>query len=287
MTELPQATSRRELREREAAAAAAADAAASHPNQNPKPNPKSPRAPRPGRSSRPRRSIARHALSFAAMVFVGALAIGLSVPANLFVTGPSAAADIAGAPAAKQSGQTVTVADPGSVDASTRDDFQVLSWAQVLAQKYAQINNYTYAGGQGTIRWPFPYQVPISSPYGPRIAPCAGCSTLHNGVDFTPGEGAAIFAIADGVVTGREDGTSEYGNFVIITHKIGTNSVTSTYAHMLAGSSAIALGQTIHVGDFLGLVGMTGEATGPHLHFEIAVNGVRTDPIPWLEANVN
>jgi murein DD-endopeptidase MepM/ murein hydrolase activator NlpD len=280
MTELPQATSRRQLREQEAAAAAAAaDAAASHP--------KSSRAPRPRKASRPRRSIARHALSFAAMVFVGALAIGLSIPANLFVTDSSAAADVAGAPAAKQSGQTVTVADPGSVDAGTRDRFQVLSWAQVLAQKYAQVNNYSFSGGQGTVRWPFPYQVPISSPYGPRIAPCGGCSTMHNGVDFTPGEGAAIFAIADGVVSVREDGTSEYGNFVIITHKIGKDSVTSTYAHMLAGSSAITLGQTIHVGDFLGLVGMTGEATGPHLHFEIAVNGARTDPIPWLESHVN
>ena len=286
MTELPQATSRRELREREAAAAvAAAAAAASVPN--PATTPPSSRASRPRRAPRPRRSIARHALSFAAMVFVGALAIGLSIPANLFATGPSAAADVAGAPAAKQSGQSVTVADPGPVDAASRDDFQVLSWAQVLAQKYAHVNNYSFSGGNGTVRWPFPDQVPISSPYGPRIAPCGGCSTLHNGVDFTPGEGAAIFAIADGVVTGREDGTSQYGNFVIITHRIGTSSVTSTYAHMLAGSSAITLGQTVHVGDFLGLVGMTGEATGPHLHFEIAVDGVRTDPIPWLEANVN
>jgi murein DD-endopeptidase MepM/ murein hydrolase activator NlpD len=287
MTELPQATSRRELREREAAARARPIAAA--PARLPTPTP----APR----QRPTRhhGVASKLLSVAAMIFAGALAIGTSVPANAFyptAATTSDAAAAAGAAAAAATAATVNaqsapvVADQ-TVSAGTPDGFQVLSWAQVLAQKYAQVNNYKFSGGQGTIRWPFPYQVPISSPYGPRIAPCGGCSTFHNGVDFTPGEGAAIFAIADGVVTGREDGTSEYGNFVIITHRIAKDSVTSTYAHMLAGSSAITLGQTIHVGDFLGLVGMTGEATGPHLHFEIAVNGARTDPIPWLEANVN
>jgi len=283
MTELPQATSRRELREREAAARASLGEAS---------------VPRPRTTKR--HGVASKLLSVGAMIFAGALAVGTSLPANAFYpassAGSSSAASSVVGGAAAASGatdssaggtQSAAVAADQIVDAGTRDDYQVLSWAQVLAQKYAQINNYKFSGGQGAIRWPFPYQVPISSPYGPRIAPCNGCSSMHNGVDFTPGEGAAIFAIADGVVTTREDGTSQYGNFVVITHKIGKDSVTSTYAHMLAGSSAIALGQTIHVGDFLGLVGMTGEATGPHLHFEIAVDGVRTDPIPWLEANVN
>lgn len=307
MTELPQATSRRELRDREVAARARPPRLLRLPSQLPA-TPRS--APRPRTTNR--HGLASKLLSFGAMIFAGALAIGTSLPANAFYPASSASsASSAGSASATGSGsgsatlaadgsaaasgtagiageaQSAAVAADQTVDAGTRDDFQVLSWAQVLAQKYAQINNYSFSGGRGSVRWPFPVQVSISSPYGPRIAPCGGCSTMHNGVDFTPGEGAAIFAIADGVVTGREDGTSEYGNFVIITHKIGKNSVTSTYAHMLAGSSAIALGQTIHVGDFLGLVGMTGEATGPHLHFEIAVDGTRTDPIPWLEANVN
>ena len=304
MTELPQATSRRELRDQEAAARAkpvrarSADArsARATPARAAPARATSARAtPRPRTTKRHR--VASKLLSAAAMLFAGALAVGTSLPANAFypagsasstsVAGSTAGAAAASTPVGTASTQTAAVAAGQTVDPGTRDGFQVYSWAQVLAQKYAQINNYKFSGGQGSVRWPFPYQVPISSPYGPRIAPCGGCSTFHNGVDFTPGEGAAIFAIADGVVTAREDGTSEYGNFVIITHTIGKDSVTSTYAHMLAGSSAIALGQTIHVGDFLGLVGMTGEATGPHLHFEIAVNGVRTDPIPWLESHVN
>ena len=303
MTELPQATSRRERRERERAAEAADD----RPRRN------GPRRETPSRALRPERvaaepgsrgrAIGRRVLSGAAMLFVGALAIGLSVPSSLFAssadaatgssatasnsTGSSAAGSSAAGSSAAVVAQSAVVADDQTVSATTPDGFAVMTWAQLLAQKYSHVDSYQYTGGDGSIRWPFPYAVPISSPYGPRIAPCGGCSTFHNGVDFTPGEGAAIFAIADGVVTGREDGTSEYGNFVIITHQIGGHSVTSTYAHMLAGSSAITLGQTVKVGDFLGLVGMTGEATGPHLHFEIAVDGVRTDPIPWLEANVD
>ncbi len=293
MTELPQATSRRELREREAAGKAEPGRAMRSRM------PRKPTRPRTTARTTTRRGVASKLLSLAAMVFAGALAIGTSVPANAFYptssavsskvgtgTGPIAAAATTPGTGTGAPLQTATVGGDQSIEAGGRDDFQVLSWAQVLAQKYAKVNNYTFKGSNGSIRWPFPYQVTISSPYGPRIAPCRGCSTFHNGVDFTPGAGAAIFAIADGVVTSREDGTSEYGNFVIITHKIAGDSVTSTYAHMLAGSSPIALGQTVHVGDFLGLVGMTGEATGPHLHFEIAVNGVRLDPIPWLEAHV-
>jgi murein DD-endopeptidase MepM/ murein hydrolase activator NlpD len=275
MTELPQATSRRELRERERAALT--------PSKVVKPT--------------ARRSLGRRVLSAAAMLFVGALAVGLSIPAAAFSSTSSAQASASGAGAAASTGQTsagrtaagqtASVSGDETVESVTRDGFQVKSWAQLLAAQYAHIDNYKFSGGNGSIRWPFPVQVPISSPYGPRVAPCAGCSTFHNGVDFTPGAGAAIFAIADGVVTQREDGTGEYGNFVVITHQIGGHSVTSTYAHMQRASSPITLGETIKVGDFLGLVGMTGEATGPHLHFEIAVDGVRTDPIPWLEAHVN
>jgi len=280
MTELPPATSRRELRERERVAQTPTSRRVGGSRGH---------APRPARPA-PAHSIGRRLLSFAAMIFAGALAIGMSVPANAFFPATSSAANLATtADVSSQdvSSQAVSVPSDAAVAAGERDTFTVLSWAQVLAEKYSHNTNYDYTGGSGSIRWPFPYQVKISSPYGPRVAPCAGCSTFHKGVDFTPGAGAAIFAIADGVVTSREDGTSQYGNFVVITHHIDGHTVTSTYAHMTKGSSAIVLGQSVGVGDFLGLVGMTGEATGPHLHFEIAVDGVTIDPIPWLEANVN
>jgi len=165
----------------------------------------------------------------------------------------------------------------------------VLSWAQMLAQKY---NNGAKVGGAGTgpVRWPFPFPVRISSGFGPRVAPCGGCSTYHEGVDMVPGDKAAIFSSSTGVVTTRDAGdnghySSTYGNVVMITSKVNGHTVRFTYAHMTTGSSALQLGDTVQVGDFIGLVGETGEATGPHLHFEVNVDGVTIDPIPWMTAN--
>ncbi len=291
MTELPQATSRRELREREQALAAQGrSSGARREGASRSRRPEKARPVRDGKAAKPQDSrahtVGSRLLSFGALIFAGALAFGMSVPANAFYpadsSGGSAPADPAGT-----AGQTVAVPSDEPVDVGGRDKVEVLSWAQVLAQKYAHGGASVGGTTGGSIRWPFPYAVTISSPYGPRVAPCSGCSTFHNGVDFTPGANAAIFAVADGVVTVRDDGTSAYGNYAVITSQLGGRTVRFTYAHMARGSSALVLGQKVAVGDFLGLVGMTGEATGPHLHFEVDVDGTTIDPIPWLEANVN
>jgi murein DD-endopeptidase MepM/ murein hydrolase activator NlpD len=107
------------------------------------------------------------------------------------------------------------------------------------------------------------------------------------GVDFTPGNGSAIFSIADGVVTESADDQWGFGNHVVITHHINGHTVTTLYAHMQHGSTALAVGDTVLVGDFIGLVGQTGTATGAHLHLEITVDGAHVDPFAWLKANAN
>ena len=301
MTELPQATSRRELRDRERAA----EQSRSRPQAGRRDRPTRARPAekaRPVRSGRgsasPRRSqgsrartIGSRLLSVAAMLFAGALAIGMSVPANAFFPASSGTGSTGGsstlASSSSTAGQSVAVSSDETVEVGTRDKVGVLSWAQVLAQKYSHAGARVGDAGSGSIRWPFPYPVTISSGFGPRIAPCGGCSSYHEGVDFTPGANAAIFAVASGVVTGRDDGLSGYGNFVIITSQINGHTVKFTYAHMTTASSPITLGETVSVGDFIGLVGETGEATGPHLHFEVNVDGTTIDPIPWLEANAS
>ncbi|MBW8872537.1 MAG: M23 family metallopeptidase [Leifsonia sp.] len=296
MTELPQATSRRELRERERAA----ELSRSRPQPGGRDRPSRARSvekARPVRagnaSARPvvrrgsrARTIGSRLLSLAAMMFAGAIVVGMSLPANAFY--PAASDSSNGrATASSKAGQSVTVSSDEKVEVGARDKVQVLSWAQVLAQKY---NNGAKIGGSGTgaIRWPFPYPVHISSGFGPRIAPCKGCSSYHEGVDMVPGDKAAIFSASTGVVTKRNDGSNgydSYGNVVVITSKVNGHTVTFTYAHMTTGSSALVLGQTVEVGDFIGLVGETGEATGPHLHFEVNVDGTTIDPIPWMTAN--
>jgi murein DD-endopeptidase MepM/ murein hydrolase activator NlpD len=135
------------------------------------------------------------------------------------------------------------------------------------------------------VQWPVPVGTTISSGFGLRE--CDGCSTDHTGTDFNPGNGFAIPAIADGVVTEAGWDSTGYGNKVVIQHNIDGQIVSTLYAHMQDNSIAVSVGQVITRGTILGLVGETGEATGPHLHFSVIIDGTMVDPYPWLLAHVN
>ena len=103
-------------------------------------------------------------------------------------------------------------------------------------------------------------------------------------MDFTPGRGTPIYAISDGVVT-QQEYSGGYGEHAYIEHDINGQTVLSVYAHMIGGSSPLEPGDRVQVGDFVGLVGNTGTSTGPHLHFEIRIDGVYLDPFTWLQEN--
>ncbi len=229
--------------------------------------------------------IGQRFLSLGAMLFVGVIAIGMSVPANAFIT------QTISAPGSDQlesnlPAQSMEVGDEVAAVSASRDAFSVLSWAEVLTLQYGT-RSYEYTVGTGTVRWPFPFASPISDGYGARVAPCYGCSTFHNGVDFTPGGGSPIYAIADGVVRYAEVSDYGFGNHVYIVSEINGHQVESLYAHMQMNSSPLHAGDVVHVGDFVGLVGMTGTATGNHLHFEIKLDGVNVDPFAYLQQTVN
>jgi len=309
---LPPATSRRELRERERAAASAhaqgapaateptAVAAPTAPEPTAHPASGAPRAghapvrevasaARPAPSRTVRHSLASRLLSFAALVSAGALVVGMSLPANALGV-YSAEAEAAGdaefiSSTAPLEGQQVTVEESDETIAVSRDDFDVKSWAQVLKEKYGN-RSYSYSStGTGAIRWPFPYTVPISSGYGYRVSGCNGCSTDHRGIDFVPGAGAPIFAVADGVVVEHTENHWSFGNTVVLEHRIDGQVVQTRYAHMQLASSPLQVGQTVPVGEFVGLVGSTGVTTAPHLHFEVIVNGAHVDPFTWLQTH--
>jgi hypothetical protein len=247
--------------------------------------PKSPpsnRAPAPQGRSRVR--LGSKVLSLGAMLFAGALVFGMSVPVNaLMSTAPQAAA-VAGATAPLAT-QSVAISAAGELQAAARDSFTVISYADIMRARYGNQAVYTFTPTTGTVRWPFPYSVPISDGWGSRVSPCTGCSTFHQGVDFTPGVGSPIYAIADGVVSYHADTDRGLGNNVTISHVINGENIDSVYAHMITGSSKLVVGDVIKVGDFIGFVGETGSATGPHLHFELHVDKVPVDPFAWLTAN--
>lgn len=118
----------------------------------------------------------------------------------------------------------------------------------------------------------------ISSGFGYRSDPFTGGAAFHPGLDFRGPRGAPIFAAARGRVSfvGQKSG---YGNCVEIDHG---NGLITRYAHMSAFRTT--LGKRVKAGEEIGLIGSTGRSTGPHLHFEVRLNGQPVNPRPFLEA---
>ena len=118
----------------------------------------------------------------------------------------------------------------------------------------------------------------ISSPYGYRTHPITGQYKLHTGTDFTAGgiNQKPIYAVRDGVVIYAQF-QKAYGNFIMIDHGDG---ITTCYAH--CDSISVVKGDRVVQGQVIGRVGSTGYSTGPHLHFEVRVNGSTTDPMLYV-----
>jgi murein DD-endopeptidase MepM/ murein hydrolase activator NlpD len=136
------------------------------------------------------------------------------------------------------------------------------------------------------VQWPIPPSSEVSSGFGMRIAPCWGCSSDHQGVDFDPGYGTPIHAIADGVVV-QSSIDGGLGQHVVIQHTINGKMVQSVYGHMIFGSQTVNVGDKVKRGQVIGDVGSTGASTGPHLHFEIRPGGGNAvEPLAWLAKNV-
>ena len=106
-----------------------------------------------------------------------------------------------------------------------------------------------------------------------------GYSWYHQGIDFADNNGAPIKAIADGKVVQKGYQFFGYGNFIVIDHGNGFESM---YAHM-SEQSKLAIGQDVDKDAVLGYVGSTGRSTGPHLHLEVAENGRNINPYTLIE----
>ncbi len=116
----------------------------------------------------------------------------------------------------------------------------------------------------------------VSSHFGYRISPFTGLRQLHEGLDIAAPWGAKVIAPADGTVTFAGTDPS-YGKVVIINHGYG---VVTRYGH---NSEILAkLGQRVERGDVIALVGATGRTTGPHLHYEVRVDGVPVNPNRYI-----
>ncbi len=125
--------------------------------------------------------------------------------------------------------------------------------------------------------WPVPGYSRISSPYGYRLHPVLKVQKMHTGIDIPAPTGTPTVAVDNGkiIYSGVQNG---YGNTVMIQHDDGK---VSLYAHN--SELLVSVGQSVQKGQVVSKIGSTGRSTGPHLHFEIRINGKHTNPVPYIK----
>jgi len=109
----------------------------------------------------------------------------------------------------------------------------------------------------------------LSSSFGNRKHPISGYTRLHKGTDFAAPTGTPVYAAGNGTVewSARRGG---YGNYIIVKH---ANGYKTAYAHLSRYASGLRKGRRVRQGEVIGYVGSTGASTGPHLHYEVYING--------------
>ncbi len=231
------------------------------------------------RSPRTRSNRTRRWAPLLAFLSVGGLAVVAGIPS--FAASDSSNNSFQRAAESEQS-----VTGTSGQQASQRDGVSAMAgYGSAGGRSLASFTN----NPNGTIQWPFAVTVPISDLYGAREAPCAGCSSMHGGIDFDAGEGYPIQVIADGVVTKVQPLDDNWGDgvYVEITHSVNGETILSRYCHLFTGSITVSEGESVRVGQLLAQVGDTGATTGAHLHFEIHANGSPINPYTWLSQNAN
>ncbi|MDR7190705.1 hypothetical protein J2Y46_003554 [Microbacterium sp. BE35] len=228
--------------------------------------------------------------SFSIGVFgiVGLMAVGMTTPAEAVAAVNGTEASLSVLAVGDDSVPLVDEAEiqayvaPGDAQSDTlqrTENYATTTTAQLASE--AGIKNFSnlfHNNPNSNIQWPFAVGVTMSYGFGMRSG------RMHEGIDFTPGNGAPVQAIADGTVRVASEAGGAYGVHVIIDHIVDGQLVSSHYAHMQYGSLQVSPGQHVTVGTVIGRTGNTGRSYGAHTHFEILDNGTTAiDPWPWLQ----
>jgi murein DD-endopeptidase MepM/ murein hydrolase activator NlpD len=197
---------------------------------------------------------------------------------NTLVLAVLAVFGIAAAPAQAQ--ETNAAAAVGVIDVSkvaapaqAGDDAQ---FKQLFAQ-WDNLDRSTPAAARVSVPSRMPLDdTRLTSDYGMRTHPVLGGRRNHKGVDLAAPTGTPIYATADGFVS-KAEWFSSYGKYVSIEH--GAN-LQTRFAHM--SDIAVKAGSRVKKGDIIGYVGTTGRSTGPHLHYEVRIDGQAVNPVPYM-----
>ncbi|UYH54662.1 M23 family metallopeptidase [Qipengyuania sp. SS22] len=185
---------------------------------------------------------------------------------------------VAAAPAHAQ--ETNAAAAVGAIDmskvtapAQAGDDAQF----QQLFAKWDELDRTTPAAARVSVPSRMPLDdTRLTSDYGMRTHPVLGGRRSHKGVDLSAPTGTPIYATADGYIS-KAEWFSSYGKYVSIEH--GAN-LQTRFAHM--SDIAVTAGSRVKKGDIIGYVGSTGRSTGPHLHYEVRIDGKAVNPVPYM-----
>ena len=179
--------------------------------------------------------------------------------------------------------ELVTYIDSVKAYTATVSEKVVIAPVNEIIQVGTKTSNYggSYGSSTGFI-WPSRGAYRVSSHYGYRSASISGWS-YHGGIDIVLGSGSSagipVVASASGTVVVANSGWRGYGHTVVIDHG---NGIRTRYAHMYPGSITVRVGQKVYQGQQIGRIGSTGNSTGPHLHFEVLVNGRKVNPYPYI-----
>jgi murein DD-endopeptidase MepM/ murein hydrolase activator NlpD len=194
-----------------------------------------------------------------------------------------AAAAAARAKAAKARVDGLVRERASALAVAAREKARVKKQYEALKKEQARIRALERGAGgftgrpTGNLIWPIPGAVVVEVA-GPRTHPVYGYKSCHTGIDIRGWYGTRIVSPAAGKVISVVNGGA-FGLHTIISHG---NGVTTMYAHQ--SSTAVSVGQIVSQGQTIGYVGSTGWVTGPHLHWEVHVNGVPYDPMGWFGA---
>ena len=256
----------------------------------------------PAAHTAPRRSQARRGAAFRRVAtasfsvgvlgVVGLMAVGMTTPAEAVAAARGVDASLSVLAPGDSKASVIDEAEiqayvaPAGIEADTLDrpeNYTTTTTAQLASE--AGIKNFSNLfrnDPNSNIQWPFTVGVTMSYGFGMRSG------RMHEGVDFTPGAGAPIQAIADGTVRVASEAGGAYGVHVIIDHIVDGQLISSHYAHMEYGSLQVSAGQRVSVGTVLGRTGNTGRSYGAHTHFELLQNGTTAiDPMPWLRTHTD
>lgn len=249
------------------------------------------------RRSQPRRGaafrrVATASFSLGVLGVVGLMAVGMTTPAEAVAAARGVDASLSVLAPGDSKASVIDEAEiqayvaPAGIEADTLDrpeNYTTTTTAQLASE--AGIKNFSNLfrnDPNSNIQWPFTVGVTMSYGFGMRSG------RMHEGVDFTPGAGAPIQAIADGTVRVASEAGGAYGVHVIIDHIVDGQLISSHYAHMEYGSLQVSAGQRVSVGTVLGRTGNTGRSYGAHTHFELLQNGTTAiDPMPWLRTHTD